>query len=75
MTNLGMDNPIVTGCHTAHRAVALQEVGGFAQHDADDLLITVHYCVAGWHGVYVPMTLARCLTPVDRRGWFNQQWR
>jgi cellulose synthase (UDP-forming) len=75
MTNHGMGNPIVTGCHTAHRTVALREVGGFAQHDADDLLITVHYRVAGWHGVYVPTILARGLTPVDWRGYLNQQRR
>jgi cellulose synthase (UDP-forming) len=75
MTNHGMDNPIVTGCHTAHRAVALQEVGGFAQHDAHDLLITVHYRVAGWHGVYVTRILARGLRPVDWRAYFNQQRR
>jgi cellulose synthase (UDP-forming) len=68
-------HPIVTGCHTAHRAAALQAVGGFAPHDADDLLITLHYRAAGWRGVYVPEILARGLTPVDWPGYLYQQLR
>lgn len=67
--------PVVTGCHQLHRAKALEEVGGFAQHDADDLLITLHYRAAGWHGVYVPEVLAKGLTPVDWPGYMLQQLR
>ena len=54
-----MGYPIVTGCHTTHRAAALKAVGGFASHDADDLLITLLYRSQGWRGVYVPKILAR----------------
>jgi cellulose synthase/poly-beta-1,6-N-acetylglucosamine synthase-like glycosyltransferase len=54
---------------------ALQQVGGFAPHDADDLLITVWYRAAGWQGVYVPTILARGLTPVDWTGYLTQQRR
>jgi cellulose synthase (UDP-forming) len=67
--------PIVTGCHNTHRVPALSEVGGFAAHEADDLLITVHYRVAGWSGVYVPERLASGLTPVDMDGYLTQQRR
>ena len=67
--------PIVTGCHQLHRAKALQEVGGFAQHDADDILVTLLYRAEGWRGVYVPEVLAKGLTPVDWPGYLTQQIR
>jgi cellulose synthase/poly-beta-1,6-N-acetylglucosamine synthase-like glycosyltransferase len=67
--------PIVTGCHTVHRTAALKQVGGFAPHDADDLLITFLYRAARWRGVYVPRRLAIGLTPVDWSGYLNQQRR
>jgi cellulose synthase (UDP-forming) len=75
MASYALGLPIVTGCHTAHRVAALKEVGGFAAHDADDLLITYHYRAAGWQGVYVPKILARGLTPVDWAGYLTQQRR
>jgi cellulose synthase (UDP-forming) len=75
MASYALGLPIVTGCHTAHRVAALQQVGGFAPHDADDLLITYHYQAAGWRGVYVPKILARGLTPVDWAGYLTQQRR
>jgi cellulose synthase (UDP-forming) len=75
MASYALGLPIVTGCHTAHRVAALKEVGGFAAHDADDLLITYHYRAAGWQGVYVPKILARGLTPVDWAGYVTQQRR
>jgi cellulose synthase (UDP-forming) len=75
MASYSLGLPIVTGCHTAHRVAALKEVGGFAAHDADDLLITYHYRAAGWQGVYVPKILARGLTPVDWAGYLTQQRR
>jgi cellulose synthase (UDP-forming) len=75
MASYALGLPIVTGCHTAHRVTALQAVGGFAPHDADDLLITYHYRAAGWQGVYIPKILARGLTPVDWAGYLTQQRR
>jgi cellulose synthase (UDP-forming) len=75
MTNYAMGFPIVTGCHNVHRTTALRAVGGFAPHEADDLLITVYYRVAGWKGVYLPKVLARGLTPVDWSGYLGQQRR
>jgi cellulose synthase (UDP-forming) len=75
MASYALGLPIVTGCHTAQRVAALQEVGGFAPHNADDLLITYHYQAAGWQGVYVPTILARGLTPVDWAGYLTQQRR
>jgi cellulose synthase/poly-beta-1,6-N-acetylglucosamine synthase-like glycosyltransferase len=71
--NLGQ--PAVTGCHNTHRVRALREVGGFATHDADDLLIGLLYQAHGWQGVYVPRILARGMTPVDWNGYLTQQLR
>jgi cellulose synthase (UDP-forming) len=70
-----MGYPIVTGCHNSHRVTALKEVGGFAAHEADDLLITILYRAIGWRGVYVPKILAKGLTPVDWSGYLKQQRR
>ena len=75
MCGYALGFPIVTGRHNTHRVTALREVGGFAAHDADDLLITVHYRIAGWRGVYVPERLAAGLTPVDMDGYLTQQRR
>ena len=69
MASYGLDYPIIVGGHNAHRMAALEAVGGFAVHDADDLLLTLKYRAAGWGGVYVPRILARGLTPVDWRGY------
>jgi cellulose synthase (UDP-forming) len=71
----GIGQPVVTGCHHAHRVKALREVGGFAAHDADDLLITLLYRAAGWRGVYDPRVAAKGLTPVDWGGYLRQQVR
>jgi cellulose synthase (UDP-forming) len=75
MSSYAIGYPIVTGCHNNHRATALEEVGGFAAHEADDLLITMNYRAAGWRGVYVPERLAAGLTPVDPVGYLTQQRR
>jgi cellulose synthase (UDP-forming) len=75
MSGFAVGYPVVTGCHNSHRATALREVGGFAPHDADDLLITFLYREAGWRGVYVPEKLATGLAPVDWSGYLRQQRR
>ena len=75
MASYGLDYPIIVGGHNVHRMAALEAVGGFAVHDADDLLLTLKYRAAGWGGVYVPRILARGLTPVDWRGYLIQQRR
>ena len=67
--------PQIIGCHNTHRVTALQQIGGFAPHDADDLLATLFYWASGWRGVYVPRILARGLTPVDWQGYLTQQRR
>jgi len=38
---------IIVGSHNRHRVAALGQVGGFPVHDADDLLLTLHYRAAG----------------------------
>jgi len=75
LTSYALGYPIVTGCHTAHRTEALREVGGFAPHEADDLLVTVYYRTTRWRGVYVPETLAQGLVPTDWPGYLRQQRR
>jgi cellulose synthase (UDP-forming) len=75
MFGFAMGYPVVTGCHNMHRVTALKQVGGFAPHDADDLLITLKYRSRKWRGVYVPRILARGLTPVDWAGYIQQQLR
>jgi cellulose synthase (UDP-forming) len=75
MSSYAIGYPILTGCHNTHRVAALSQVGGFADHEADDLLITIRYRIAAWKGVYVPERLAAGLTPVDMFSYLNQQRR
>lgn len=75
MAAYALGYPVVIGCHNSHRVDALRGVGGFPQHDAEDLLLTMHYRAAGWEGVYVPEVLARGLAPVDWAGYLQQQRR
>ena len=75
MASYSMEFPIIIGSHNTHRVAALKQVGGFAAHDADDLLITLLYRDHGWKGVYVPEILAKGLTPVDWDGYLTQQRR
>jgi cellulose synthase/poly-beta-1,6-N-acetylglucosamine synthase-like glycosyltransferase len=75
MASYGLGHPIVVGAHTAHRITALREVGGFAAHDADDLLLTLLYRSARWRGVYVPKVLAVGLTPTSWSNYMRQQLR
>jgi cellulose synthase/poly-beta-1,6-N-acetylglucosamine synthase-like glycosyltransferase len=75
MASFGLGYPVIIGCHNTHRSSALKQVGGFAPHDADDLLVTLFYRSGGWQGVYVPQILARGLTPVDWSGYLTQQRR
>jgi hypothetical protein len=75
MASYGLGHPIVVGSHTAHRVSALREIGGFAAHDADDLLATLLYRASGWRGVYVPETLAVGLTPTSWSVYMGQQAR
>ena len=75
MASYGMGYPIIVGSHNTHRVTALKQVGGFAAHDADDLLLTLNYRASGWQGVYVPEILSKGLTPVDWSGYLGQQRR
>ncbi len=75
MSSYAFGFPIVTGSHNIHRTRSLKQVGGFAAHDADDLLITLLYRGTGWQGVYVPEVHARGLTPTDWKSYLTQQLR
>lgn len=75
MSGYGVGHPVVVGCHNTHRVTALRSIGGFAAHEADDMVMTLRYRAAGWRGVYVPRILARGLAPVDWGGYLRQQRR
>ena len=75
MISFAVGFPIIVGCHNTHRVTALQEIGGFAPHEADDMVMTLLYRANGWRGVYVPQILARGLTPVDWTNYLKQQRR
>lgn len=75
MAAYGLAYPIIVGSHNTHRITALKQVGGFAPHDADDLMLTLLYRNSGWQGVYLPEILARGLAPVDWTGYVMQQRR
>ncbi|GJL65530.1 MAG: hypothetical protein NPIRA05_05010 [Nitrospirales bacterium] len=70
---LGM--PIITGSHNIHRIAALQQVGGFAVHDADDMLLTYEYRASGWRGEFVPEVLAKGRVPTTWYDYLFQQMR
>lgn len=67
--------PFIIGGHNTHRVSALKQVGGFAPHFADDIMLTLLYRRNGWQGVYVPRPLARGLAPADWAGYLRQQAR
>lgn len=75
MASYALGHPIVSGSHGAHRVRALQELGGFPAHDAEDLYLTMLYQARGWRGVYVPRILAMGTAPVDWAGYLVQQMR
>jgi cellulose synthase (UDP-forming) len=75
MASYGLGHTIVIGSHTVHRVRALESVGGFPAHDAEDLYLTMVYRASEWRGVYVPEILAMGLAPVDWRAYLRQQVR
>jgi cellulose synthase/poly-beta-1,6-N-acetylglucosamine synthase-like glycosyltransferase len=75
MISFAVGFPIIVGCHNTHRITALRQIGGFAPHEADDLVMTLLYRANGWQGVYLPKILARGLTPVNWATYLQQQRR
>jgi len=75
MASYAMGYPVLVGGHTTHRVAALKQMGGFAPHDAEDLLLTLLYRASHWRGVYLPKILARGLTPADWTSYLRQQLR
>lgn len=67
--------PVIVGCHTTTRVAALRELGGFAVHDADDMLLALQFRAAGYRGVYDPRVMAQGLTPTHWRDYLKQQRR
>jgi cellulose synthase (UDP-forming) len=71
----GLGSPLLFGCHTTFRRAALESIGGYAVHNAEDLRTAMRLYARGWKGVYVPGTLARGLVPSDLAGFLRQQYR
>ncbi|MDR7481637.1 MAG: glycosyltransferase [Armatimonadota bacterium] len=71
----GLEAPLLFGCHTTFRRAALDSIGGYAVHNAEDLRTAMRLTARGWKGVYVPEVLARGLAPVDLATFFRQQFR
>lgn len=76
MTGLhGLEAPLLFGCHTTFRRSALDSIGGYAVHNAEDLRTCMRLTAAGWKGVYAPEVLARGLVPADMATYLRQQYR
>ncbi len=75
MASYSLGHAVVIGSHGVHRIAALEDVGGFPSHDAEDLYLTILYRAHGWRGVFVPEILAMGTTPVDWAGYLRQQLR
>jgi cellulose synthase (UDP-forming) len=75
MAAQGVGYPLLVGCHNTHRVSALREIGGFAPHEADDLVMALLYRARGWRGVFLPRILARGLVPADWAAYLKQQRR
>ena len=75
MISFALGFPMIVGCHNTHRITALKQIGGFAPHEADDMVMSLLYRANGWRGIYLPEILARGLTPVDWATYLKQQRR
>lgn len=71
----GVGAPFLFGCHTTFRRTALESIGGYAVHNAEDLRTAMRLYAQGWRGVYVPEILARGLVPADLGAYLRQQFR
>lgn len=71
----GLEAPLLFGCHTTFRRTALESIGGYAVHNAEDLRTCMRLTARGWKGVYVPEVLARGLVPADLKTYLRQQYR
>ena len=71
----GLGAPFLFGCHTTFRRTALESIGGYAVHNAEDLRTAMRLYAKGWKGVYVPEILARGLAPATLSAYLRQQYR
>lgn len=71
----GLEAPLLFGCHTTFRRSALDSIGGYAVHNAEDLRTCMRLTAAGWKGAYAPEILARGLVPADMATYLRQQYR
>ena len=71
----GNDCCLVNGSHSTFRIKALSDIGGYAVHNADDILTSLRLHGKKWKGVYVPEILAYGLTPNNWGDYLSQQYR
>jgi cellulose synthase/poly-beta-1,6-N-acetylglucosamine synthase-like glycosyltransferase len=71
----GLGRCMVNGSHCTFRTAALEQIGGYAVHDADDVLTGVRLQAKGWRGVFVPEVVAVGLGPTTWETYFQQQFR
>ena len=71
----GLGAPLLFGCHTTFRRAALDSIGGYAIHNAEDLRTCMRLYARKWKGEYVPEILARGLAPADLVVFLRQQYR
>jgi cellulose synthase/poly-beta-1,6-N-acetylglucosamine synthase-like glycosyltransferase len=71
----GLDSCIVNGSHSTFRMQALNDIDGYAVHDADDVLTSIRLNAKKWSGIYVPEVLAIGLAPDTWTTFLQQQTR
>ncbi len=71
----GNEAPQVNGSHSTFRVNALEDIGGYAAHNADDIVTSILLQGKGWKGIYVPEILAFGLAPATWASYLKQQLR
>ena len=71
----GRDSPSLQVVITGSECALLREAGGFPDHAAEDILLTVRYQGLGWRGVYLPRIFFEGLAPSTWAAYVTQQIR
>ena len=71
----GSDACVANGSQSTFRMSALESIGGYGVHNADDILTSTRLHAKGWKGVFVPEALAKGLTPSTWDSYLLQQYR
>lgn len=71
----GLGSCMLNGSHTTLRIDAINKVGEYAVHDADDVLMSIKLRTKGYSGIYTPEIVAVGLVPDTWKVFLNQQRR